>query len=166
MVRSLKSVPMSPSIVSDTDARTRRQRWLSLLAKAPAQRLATLWDEVGPVPTYTLLRRPEIGLVMVKGRISGSGDPFCAGEMTVTRAAVRLDSGEIGFGYVGGRHPRQAEIVAAIDALGQRAEWQQSLEDKVVVPLAHEADARRQLTQARAAATKVDFFTVAREAGT
>jgi alpha-D-ribose 1-methylphosphonate 5-triphosphate synthase subunit PhnG len=32
--------------------------------------------------------------------------------------------------------------------------------------LAHEADARRQLVQARAAATKVDFFTVAREAGT
>jgi alpha-D-ribose 1-methylphosphonate 5-triphosphate synthase subunit PhnG len=166
MVRSFKSVPMSPSIVPDTDAQIRRQRWLSLLAKAPAQRLEELWGEIGPVPAYTILRRPEIGLVMVKGRISGSGDPFCAGEMTVTRAAVRLESGEIGFGYVGGRHPRQAEIVAAIDALGQRPDWQRPLEDKVVAPLAHEADARRQLTKARAAATKVDFFTVAREAGT
>jgi len=103
---------------------------------------------------------------MVKGRISGSGAPFCAGEMTVTRAAVRLDSGEMGFGYVGGRHPRQAEIVAAIDALGQKSDWQKSLEDKVVAPLAHEAESRRQLVRARAAATKVDFFTVAREAGT
>lgn len=166
MVRSFKSVLMSPSIVSDTDARTRRQRWLSLLAKAPAKRLYALWDQLGPVPAYSLLRRPEIGLVMVKGRISGGGDPFCAGEMTVTRAAVRLDSGEIGFGYVGGRHPRQAEIVAAIDALGQRDDWRQPLEQKIVAPLAHEADERRQLTQSRAAATKVDFFTVAREAGT
>lgn len=103
---------------------------------------------------------------MVKGRISGTGAPFGAGEMTVTRAAVRLESGEIGFGYVGGRHPRQAEIVALIDALGQKADWQQPLEDKVVTPLAREAEARRQGIAARAAATRVDFFTVAREGGT
>ena len=102
---------------------------------------------------------------MVKGRISGSGAPFAAGEMTVTRAAVRLESGEIGFGYVGGRHPRQAELVAVIDALGQRADWQRVLEDKIIAPLTSEADARQQLVKARAAATKVDFFTVAREAG-
>jgi len=165
MVRSFKSAPMTPSIVPDTDAQERRQRWLSLLAKAPAARIDSLWKEIGPVPAYALLRRPEIGLVMVNGRISGSGAAFCAGEMTVTRAAVRLDSGEIGFGYVGGRHPRQAEIVAAIDALGQRADWREPLEDKIVAPLAREADARRQLVRARAAATKVDFFTVAREAG-
>ncbi len=166
MVRSFKSVPMAASIVPDTDAQIRRQRWLSLLAKAPAERLEALWAEVGPVPAYSLLRRPEIGLVMVKGRISGSGAPFCAGEMTVTRAAVRLDTGEIGHGYVGGRHLRQAEIVAAIDALGQKPDWQKPLEDKVVALLAHEAEGRRQLVKARAAATKVDFFTVAREAGT
>ncbi len=157
---------MAASIVPDTDAQIRRQRWLSLLAKAPAERLEALWAEVGPVPAYSLLRRPEIGLVMVKGRISGSGAPFCAGEMTVTRAAVRLDTGEIGHGYVGGRHLRQAEIVAAIDALGQKPDWQKPLEDKVVALLAHEAEGRRQLVKARAAATKVDFFTVAREAGT
>lgn len=156
---------MAASIVPDTDAQKRRQRWLSLLAKAPAERLEALWAEVGQVPAYTILRRPEIGLVMVKGRISGSGAPFAAGEMTVTRAAVRLESGEIGHGYVGGRHPRQAEIVALVDALGQRADWQQTLDDRIVTPLALEAEARRLTVKARAAATKVDFFTVAREAG-
>jgi alpha-D-ribose 1-methylphosphonate 5-triphosphate synthase subunit PhnG len=166
MVQSFKSVPMAGSIVPDTDAQKRRQRWLSLLAKSSGARLEALWAEIGAVPSYTILRRPEIGLVMVKGRISGSGAPFGAGEMTVTRAAVRLESGEIGFGYVGGRHPRHAEIVAAIDALGQKPEWQQTLENKIVAPLAREADARQQLVKARAAATKVDFFTVAREAGT
>src|SRR5471030_1457102 len=151
MVRSFKSVPMAASIVPDTDAQRRRQRWLSLLAKAPAERLEALWAEVGPVPAYTILRRPEIGLVMVKGRISGSGAPFAAGEMTVTRAAVRLESGEIGHGYVGGRHPRQAEIVALVDALGQRADWQQTLDDRIVTPLALEAEARRLTVKARAA---------------
>ena len=92
--------------------------------------------------------------------------PFCAGEMTVTRAAVRLDSGEMGFGYVGGRDAQHAETAAAIDALGQRDEWTEGLEAELVAPLAQEAEARHRLIAARAAATKVDFFTVAREAGT
>ena len=143
----------------------RRQRWLSVLAKAPGARLACLWQALGATPPYTVLRRPEIGLVMVQGRISGTGAPFCAGEMTVTRAAVRLDSGEMGFGYVRGRDARHAEIAAAVDALGQRADWTERLEAGIVAPLADEAQARHRLIAARAAATRVDFFTVAREAG-
>jgi alpha-D-ribose 1-methylphosphonate 5-triphosphate synthase subunit PhnG len=154
---------MTPSPAAAVE---QRQRWLSLLAKAPAARLEALWDGLGTVPAYTLLRRPEIGLVMVQGRISGSGAPFAAGEMTVTRAAVRLEGGQIGIGYAGGRYPRQAEIVAAIDALGQLPQWREAIETQVVTPLAAEAEARRQAIAARAAATKVEFFTVAREAGT
>ena len=156
-------MPLSSS--ADASQPARRQRWLSVLAKAPAARLAALWDGLAPAPAYTLLRRPEIGLVMVKGRISGSGAPFCAGEMTATRAAVRLASGEIGIGYVGGRGARHAEIAAAIDALGQRPDWQARLENEIIAPLEAEAAARHRAISARAAATKVDFFTVAREAG-
>jgi len=155
-----------PPATSQSAAPPERQRWLSILAKAPADRLQTLWEAIGPIPAYAVLRKPEIGLVMVKGRISGSGAPFAAGEMTVTRAAVRLQTGQLGIGYVGGRHPRQAEIVAAIDALGQLPEWRQPLEDKIVTPLEQEAEARCRLRASKAAATKVDFFTVAREAGT
>lgn len=156
---------MTSSAHHDTPCE-RRQRWLSVLAKAPASRVESLWSRLGGVPDYKLLRRPEIGLVMVKGRISGSGAPFCAGEMTVTRAAVRLGSGELGFGYVGGRQPRQAEIMAVVDALGQRPDWQGDLEDAIIAPLARDAEARHRKIRAQAAATKVDFFTVAREAGT
>jgi alpha-D-ribose 1-methylphosphonate 5-triphosphate synthase subunit PhnG len=131
------------SMTSPDAAQQRRQRWLSVLSKAPGDRVEAL-----------------------QGRISGSGAPFAAGEMTVTRAAVRLQSGELGIGYVGGRKPRQAELVAALDALGQIAAWQQKIEDTVVAPLSEEAEARRRLRASKAAATKVDFFTVAREAGT
>ena len=155
---------MCPSM---TPAATeRRQRWLSILAKAPAARLEALWSGIGQVPRYSLLRRPEIGLVMVKGRISGSGAPFAAGEMTVTRAAVRLEGGQVGIGYVGGRAPRQAELAAAVDALAQLPDWLPILDERIVAPLAAEADARHRAPAAKAAATKVDFFTVAREAGT
>lgn len=149
----------------NTEAIERRRRWLSLLAKAPAARLYSLWQALEPAPSYTILRQPEIGLIMLQGRISGTGAPFCAGEMTITRAAVRLESGEVGFGYVGGRQTRQAEIVALIDALGQRDDWRDRLEAEIVAPLAREAEARHRLIAARAAATKVEFFTVAREAG-
>ena len=157
---------MSSSQSADASSPARRQRWLSVLAKAPPGRLSALWDGLGPVPTYTLLRRPETGLVMVKGRISGSGAPFCTGEMTATRAAVRLATGEVGIGYVGGRSARHAEIAAAVDALGQRADWRDRLEAAILAPLEAEAANRHRAIAARAAATKVDFFTVAREAGT
>ena len=156
---------MSLSSSADGPAQARRQRWLSVLAKAPIARLAALWEGLGPIPAYALLRRPETGLVMVKGRISGSGAPFAAGEMTATRAAVRLASGEVGIGYVGGRSARHAEIAAAVDALGQRADWCDRLETEVIAPLEAEAAARHRAIAARAAATKVEFFTVAREAG-
>ncbi len=86
--------------------------------------------------------------------------------MTVTRAAVRLDSGEMGFGYVGGRDTRHAETAAAIDALGQRADWAEKLEAGLVAPLARRSRSPPSPDRRRAAATKVDFFTVAREAGT
>lgn len=156
---------MSPTTPSAATS-AHRQRWLSILAKAPTERLEALWCEVEAVPPYTVVRRPEIGLVMVQGRISGTGAPFPAGEMTVTRAAVRLQSGELGIGYVGGRAPRQAEIAALIDALGQLAQWRPLLEERVIAPLANEAEAARRRRTAKAAATKVEFFTVAREAGT
>lgn len=156
---------MTSSTEIDPETR-RRQRWLSLLAKAPFAHLEVLWAGLqNELPAASPLRRPEIGLVMVQGRISGTGAAFCAGEMTATRAAVRLDSGEIGVGYVGGRNARQAEIVAAIDALGQRAEWRELIERRIVAPLASEAVTRRRLAAARTNATKVEFFTVAREAG-
>ncbi len=154
------------SMTSSDAAQQRRQRWLSVLSKAPADRVEALWEKLGSIPSYSILRQPEIGLVMLQGRISGSGAPFAAGEMTVTRAAVRLQSGELGIGYVGGRKPRQAELVAALDAHGQIAAWQQKIEDIVVAPLTEDADAQRRLRASKAAATKVDFFTVAREVGT
>ena len=155
-----------PLMTSPAAAPERRQRWLSILAKAPAERLEALWSAIGSAPAYTVLKRPEIGLVMLHGRISGSGGAFACGEMTVTRAAVRLESGQVGIGYVGGRQPRQAEIVAVLDALGQIPEWREPIENQVVAPLAEETEARRRRRAAKAQATKVDFFTVAREAGT
>ena len=139
-----------------------RRRWLSILAKAKAGEVVAAWDSLAERPAFRALRAPEIGMVMVRGRMGGTGDAFNVGEMTVTRAAVRLDSGETGLSYVAGRDRRHAEIAAAVDAMMQSPRLRPAVEGAVVARLA-DAQARRRDTAARkAAATKVDFFTMVR----
>jgi alpha-D-ribose 1-methylphosphonate 5-triphosphate synthase subunit PhnG len=99
---------------------TERQRAMAVLARAAPERLAALWHAWADKPGYAMLRRPETGLVMLRGRIGGGGDPFNFGEATVTRAAVRLDTGEVGHAYCLGRDHEKAECAALFDALWQR----------------------------------------------
>src|SRR4051794_9306295 len=95
-----------------------RRHWMSVLARADA---AELQQRLGPPPTYQVLRGPEAGLVMVRGRTGGGGAPFNLGEMTTTRCTVRTDSGCVGHAYVAGRNERLAELAALADALLQDA---------------------------------------------
>jgi alpha-D-ribose 1-methylphosphonate 5-triphosphate synthase subunit PhnG len=139
-----------------------RRRWLSILAKAPAADVIAAWDGLSCAPGFRALRAPEIGMVLVRGRMGGTGDAFNLGEMTVTRAAVRLDSGETGIGYVAGRDRRHAEIAAAVDAMMQSASLRPAVEGPVVARLARAQDERRGAAARKAAATKVDFFTMVR----
>ncbi|MEI8147018.1 MAG: phosphonate C-P lyase system protein PhnG, partial [Alphaproteobacteria bacterium] len=95
-------------------------------------------------------------------RIGGDGAPFNLGEATVARAALVLDTGEIGHGHVLGRDKVKARLVALCDALGQSDEHAEALQTHVIAPVKARLQAERKLSQARVAATKVDFFTVAR----
>ena len=138
-----------------------RKRWMSVLAKAAPARLSTLWEATGLSPEVTVLRAPEIGGVMVRGRIGGTGAPFNLGEMTVTRCSVQLASGEIGHAHVQGRDNDKARLAATIDALMQTPAAG-PLETAVIAPLAQAATKARQTRAEKAAATKVDFFTMVR----
>lgn len=135
-----------------------RQDWMGLLARARADRLKSLLPEL---PRAELLRAPEIGTVMVRGRVGASGAPFNLGEMTVTRCSVRLDDGAVGHAWVQGRDKDHALRAAVIDAMMQTAAAPR-LADAVLTPLRTEAAAARAARAARAAATKVDFFTLVR----
>ncbi|ABF62670.1 phosphonate metabolism PhnG (plasmid) [Ruegeria sp. TM1040] len=138
-----------------------RKAWMSLLATAPEARLASLFEAFGHSPEHAFLRAPETGGVMVRGRTGASGAPFNLGEMTVTRCTLKLVSGEVGHGYVQGRSKRQAEMAAKLDAMMQ-TEAAPELENKILTPLRTERDAAREARAAKAAATKVDFFTMVR----
>jgi alpha-D-ribose 1-methylphosphonate 5-triphosphate synthase subunit PhnG len=137
-----------------------RRAWLSVLAKARAAELTDAWEALAARPGYRALRAPEMGLVLVRGRMGGLGDAFNLGEMTVTRAAVRLDSGETGIAYVAGRDRRHAEIAAAVDAMMQSEALREQVEEPVVGRLRSAHEARQAVAARKAAATTVDFFTM------
>ena len=102
---------------------------------------------------------------MVRGRIGGDGAPFNLGEAAVSRAAVRLASGEVGFGYMLGRDREKARMIALCDALVQSSEFADEVETQVIAPLRTAMLARRGARAAEAAATRVDFYTMVRGEG-
>jgi alpha-D-ribose 1-methylphosphonate 5-triphosphate synthase subunit PhnG len=138
-----------------------RQAWMSLLSKAPAASLSRQVAAHGPEQPFNWLRRPEIGGVMVQGRTGGTGARFNVGEITVTRCSLQLDTGEIGHAVVQGRNKTKAKQAAVVDALMQSPAADR-LKLLVLEPLAKEMQATKRARAAKAAATKVDFFTLAR----
>jgi alpha-D-ribose 1-methylphosphonate 5-triphosphate synthase subunit PhnG len=137
---------------------------MRVLAHAATAEIVSRLDAV-EVPAHVQLREPESGLVMVRGRIGGDGAPFNLGEATVSRAAVRLASGEVGFGYVLGRDSEKARLIALCDALIQTETHAGAVETHVVAPLREAMQARRAQVAAEAAATRVEFYTMVRGEG-
>lgn len=135
-----------------------RRDWMSVLAKAPPARLAALMPDL---PAHDDLRAPEIGAVMVQGRTGGTGAPFNLGEMTVTRCSVRLADGTVGHACVQGRDKGHARRAALADAMMQTP-GRAALDASVLAPLRAEEAARRAARAAKAAGTRVEFFTMVR----
>jgi alpha-D-ribose 1-methylphosphonate 5-triphosphate synthase subunit PhnG len=162
---------MNETTASSLDSRAggpaARQGWLAVLANASVAQLEIAWEALADKPRYRVLRRGETGLVMVRGRIGGTGEPFNFGEMTMTRAAIQLLSpaGEVshtGFGHVAGRSVRKAELVALFDALLQVPARHATLSETVVEPLAAQQQAAKAAKSAKVMASKVEFFTMVR----
>lgn len=135
-----------------------RAATMGLLARAPVPRLAALLPDL---PPFAWLRAPEPGAVMLRGRIGATGAPFNLGEMTVTRCALRLEGGAVGHAWVQGRDKGHAMRAAVVDALMQGPQAAR-IEATVLAPLRAEEAARRQSRAEKAAATKVEFFTLLR----
>lgn len=138
-----------------------RKGWMSLLATANEAELTQLWRDFGAEPGFDWLRTPEAGGVMVRGRMGGTGAPFNLGEMTVTRCALSLQDGTVGHGYVQGRSKTKARIAALVDAMMQ-TDQAGDLRARVLDPLAGTRADTRTDRAAKAAATKVEFFTMVR----
>jgi alpha-D-ribose 1-methylphosphonate 5-triphosphate synthase subunit PhnG len=101
---------------------------------------------------------------MTQGRMGGDGRAFNLGEITVTRCSVKVQDGAVGHAVVTGRAPRHAELAATLDALLQDDTLTAYLEKTVIGPLAVAHAKRRDEVARKAAATRVEFFTLVRAA--
>jgi alpha-D-ribose 1-methylphosphonate 5-triphosphate synthase subunit PhnG len=157
---------MNPSetIRDEGERQARRKTAMLVLAHTGAAEIARYLETIR-VPAHEDLREPENGLVMLRGRIGGDGAPFNLGEATVSRAAVRLATGEVGFGYVLGRDRQKAQMIALCDALVQSDQFASAVEANVVAPLRAAMVSDQSRKAQETAATRVDFYTMVRGEG-
>jgi alpha-D-ribose 1-methylphosphonate 5-triphosphate synthase subunit PhnG len=157
---------MSESQSSDADVPHAdtgpRRAAMALLAQARTPEIAQGLAAVVDPLRYVELRPVATGLVMLRGRIGGDGARFNLGEATVTRAAVCMDSGEVGFSYLLGRDHHKARLAAVCDALWQSDGCRDAIERHVLAPIRARLEGERTQKREQAAATRVDFFTLVR----
>src|SRR3984957_18179813 len=116
-----------------------RREWLAILARTPRACMKDALDTAlngAPPPAFDWLRAPDIGLAMVRGRIGGTGDAFNLGEVTVTRATLRLrlntGNGPVGMAVHRGRDKERATLAALADALLQMPAFGAHLQARLV----------------------------------
>lgn len=153
-IRMTSHTPQPPAI--------ERPEWLAVLSRASTAQLEIMAGYVHGLPSIQQVRPAEVGMVMLRGRIGGTGNPFNLGEATVVRCAVRLGDGPLGVGYVLGRDKRRAELVAMFDALLQDPLHHAALQRTLVAPLAEGQLQDRAHRQQAMAQSKVEFFTFVR----
>jgi alpha-D-ribose 1-methylphosphonate 5-triphosphate synthase subunit PhnG len=152
---------MDAKVKQESSPDPARKEAMRLLAQATLAELKDAWEALADRPEVHPVRGPETGLVMVRGSIGGGGDPFNLGEATVSRATVRLSTGEIGHGQLLGTDKERARFAAIFDALSQRGGDKAGVDallGRVAERLAQ--DERRKAEET--AATRVDFFTMVR----
>ena len=149
------------TVTRENSKQAQRKAAMTVLAHSDAAGIASRLDVLA-LPDHEILREPENGLVMVRGRIGGDGAPFNLGEATVARAAVRLATGEMGFGYTLGRDAQKSRMIALCDALLQSSEFADTIEAGVLAPLRAGVISEQDRKAAETAATRVDFYTLVR----
>ena len=139
-----------------------RRQWLGVLSRAPRPALEAALARLDNLAPLVHVRPSEAGMVMLRGRVGGTGDAFNLGEASVTRCALRMGAGPLGVGYTLGRDRRKAELIAIFDALLQDQARQGQLQCELIEPLAEQQAAQRDAESRSAAASKVEFFTFVR----
>src|SRR4029079_5731990 len=135
----------APQISSnESEMRTRRRAAMAVLSCGSAAEIAPHLASLDPSPAHSEIRRAQRGLVMLRGRIGGDGAPFNFGEASVSRAAIKLASGETGIGYSLGRDHETARWIALCDALVQTDNHQDAVEQQVIGPIQTRLAAERE----------------------
>lgn len=153
------TIPSASSLHPDQAA---RQRAAGLLAIATKDELDAAWKKLPEKPEVKPVRGPETGLVMIRGRIGGGGDPFNLGEATVSRATILLASGTAGHGHALGTEKAKVRLAAIFDALWQEERTRPFVEGELLAPVEARISEQDRQQAEETAATRVDFFTMVR----
>jgi len=145
----------------DQTPHSARKHLMDVLARATLAELEDAFATLSTAPSVSPVRGPETGLIMLRGRIGAGGAPFNLGEATVSRASIRLSTGEIGHGQCLGGDRNKTRMIAIFDALAQRSEHSALVGGLVATVAERLTNEDRQLA-AETAATRVDFFTMVR----
>ncbi|MGP3590070.1 phosphonate C-P lyase system protein PhnG [Vagococcus sp. WN89Y] len=140
----------------------KRQYWMSILARSQATEIISRWAALDFRQQYKLLRPTQIGLIQLQGRMEVSGQRFMLGDMTVTRAAVEVSDGTVGYSYIIGRDKTKAELCAVIDALLQKEAYCAHIIAAVIEPLAQRLRETGQKQRQDVAPSKVNFYNLVR----
>lgn len=139
-----------------------RKTAMSVLARATLTEMSAPIARHWPDLPARDLKPVEVGLVMLRGRIGGDGAAFNLGEATIARAVVELPDGRRGYGHIMGRDGARARMAAIADALWQGKSDCGIIEREIIAPVSARLTRETARKCAEAAATKVDFFTLAR----
>ena len=101
-----------------------RQGWMRILALSEWPDLQSASQGLLDVEHW-MLRPPECGLVMVRGRMGGSGAPYNAGEATVVRLSWPFDDPASFQGSHGAKLEQMRAVRDAIEA--KIREWCESV---------------------------------------
>ncbi|MDR2350926.1 MAG: phosphonate C-P lyase system protein PhnG [Deltaproteobacteria bacterium] len=141
------------------NAPERRER-METLALSPPEALEEILEKFPKFSEPVILRAPETGLVMVRGRTGGDGDAFCLGEALVSRAAVSID-GIVGFGMVLRSNSNHALNCAVLDALGRHPDSRERVREELA-RLSAKREEKIKMEEDRVKETRVEFFTMVR----
>lgn len=143
-----------------------RARWMGVLAKAKPSDLKEAWTKLATKPDFRLLRGPETGLALARGRVGGIGEKFNVGEISLTRCSLAVADGKggevAGHGFVCGCDEDHAKYAALFDALMQLPDFSPSLERDLIAPLEKGQSQNRRDRIETAQASRVEFFTMVR----
>lgn len=112
-----------------------RQHWMSVLAHSQPAELAARLNALNITADYEVIRAAETGFGTDSGADGRHRRTLFAGDATLTRAAVRLTDGTLGYSWVLGRDKQHAERCALIDALMQQSRHFQNLSETLIAPL-------------------------------
>ena len=147
-----------------------RSKWMGLLARASLDRLEEVLESYTHLK-HDILKPFETVAYMVQARTGSTGQRFNVGEVSVGRMVIKLhlpthedpQRSYVGVAYVKGASEHQTYLTALADALLQESSHHKILLKALLEPISTNLEREQETMNQKVQATRVEFFTVARE---